>query len=56
MDAKTALGMWGGFPVSAVPRPLVLADATGHVAGGFDSGEAKIAFLDSGCRSRASVP
>jgi hypothetical protein len=40
------LDLWHRFPVAEVPRPLVLVGAVVRESGGFDSGEAKIAYLE----------
>ena len=45
-DGDRALQLWSQFPVTAEPRPLVLAGHTVLTAGGFDSDEAKIAFIE----------
>ena len=40
------LGLWDLFPVAEVPRPLVLVGDTVRERGDFDSGAAKLAYLD----------
>lgn len=40
------LESWSRFPVAEVPRPLVLVGSIVRESGGFDSGAAKIAYLD----------
>jgi hypothetical protein len=40
------LELWNRFPVAEVPRPLVLVGGIVRESGGFDSGAAKIAYLD----------
>lgn len=49
-----ALELWSQFPATATPRPLVLVGPPVMVQGGFDSGEAKIAYMEGAVD--ASVP
>jgi hypothetical protein len=52
---EEALDLWSEFPVDADPRPLVLTDATVRVPG-FQTGEAKLAFLNGAVRSEVELP
>jgi hypothetical protein len=46
IEGPDALRLWAAFPVAALRRPLVLAGRTVREIGGFDSGEAKVAYLE----------
>lgn len=45
-EVSDPLDLWSGFPVAEVPRPLVLVGSVVRESGGFDSGEAKVAYLE----------
>lgn len=57
LELRRVLAAWSRFPVTASPRPLVLAgpDITGPPAG-FPSGAAKLAYLDGAIRLPARLP
>src|SRR5215510_3945677 len=56
-ELRRALAAWSRFPVSASPRPLVLAgpDVTGPPAG-FPSSAAKLAYEDGAITFPAVMP
>jgi hypothetical protein len=53
--AHDALRLWSQFPVDAEPRPLVLAGVCVHAAG-FDSDEAKVAFVEGAIEEDVVLP
>ncbi len=54
--ARWAVDRWAEFPVDRAPRPLVLVGSRSFVAGGFRSGEAKMAFIDGLFEAGLPVP
>jgi hypothetical protein len=54
--ADWAIRRWDTFPVDRMPRPLVLVAPSVSVDGGFDSAEAKLAFLDGAITSAVPIP
>jgi hypothetical protein len=50
------LELWNRFPVAEVPRPLVLVGGIVRESGGFDSGAAKIAYLDGAIDEVEALP
>jgi hypothetical protein len=54
--ARWAVSRWSAFPVDRVPRPVVMAGQDVLVDSGFDSGEAKVAFLEGRIEWSVAVP
>lgn len=50
------LEVWNQFPVAEVPRPLVLVGSIARESGGFDSGAAKMAYLDGAVDELEALP
>ena len=52
-----SLAAWADFPVSATPRPVVLADGYVQIGpSGFTTGDAKLAFQAGAIDSRVELP
>ncbi|MDE3133203.1 MAG: hypothetical protein KGL15_03970 [Acidobacteriota bacterium] len=54
--ARWAVGCWSAFPVKDVPRPLVLVESRVRIEQGFDTVDAKIAFLGGCVEATVSLP
>lgn len=54
--ARWAVRRWSGFPVVQTPRPLVLIESRVRIENGFETGEAKTAFLNGRFESNVEVP
>jgi hypothetical protein len=50
------LEVWSQFPVAGVPRQLVLVGSIVRESGGFDSGAAKIAYVDGAVDELEALP
>ena len=53
---ETKSEVWGSFPVSTVPRPIVLLDFLIRVEGGFVDSEAKSAWIAGAVESSVPLP
>jgi hypothetical protein len=54
--ARWAVGRWSAFPVDDMPRPLVMVGERIFVEHGFETGEAKLAFIDGRIDWQVAVP
>lgn len=54
--ARWAVRRWSGFPVGERPRPLVVIGSRVRVERGFETGEAKLAFIEGRVEAQVPVP